>query len=293
MEIGLIFAILAAICLAGVQVSIRRGTYQLGESVTATAITVAIATIYFSLSLPATGGIDRLLSLSPRGFILLGAVGVINYVGGRFFLYSCIRHLGANKSSAMIRLSILFAVAFSIVFLQERVTALMLIGALGIMFGATLVSFGGTIQGLSLPFRGVLFGLGSALCGAISSIMLRLVMPEIVSPFAANFVSFCAAFLCFIIILALRRQFHQLLRIPRSTLGILFVASISSFAGHSLRYAAYGHSPVSVVQPLLGTMPIFVLLFSFIMNRKIDVFTWRVVVGIVVIIIGAYLISLS
>ncbi|MFC1914250.1 DMT family transporter [Chloroflexota bacterium] len=293
MGIGLIFAILAAMCLAGVQVSIRRGTYQLEESVTATAITVTIATIFFSLSLPATGSTDNLLSLSPQGFILLGAAGVINYVLGRFCLYSCIRHLGANKSSAIARLSILFAVAFGIVFLQERVTVPMLIGALGIMFGAILVSFGGTIQGLSLPFRGVLFGLGAALCSAIASVMLRPAMTEIGSPFAANFISFCAAFACFIIIIALRRQFHQLLRIPRSTLGILIIACIFSFAGHSLRYAAYGHSPVSVVQPLLGTMPIFVLLFSFIMNRKIDIFTWQVVVGTGVIIIGAYLIFLS
>ena len=73
-------------------------------------------------------------------------------------------------------------------------------------------------------------------------------------------------------------------------IGIL--TGLSVLAGQLFRYTALGYSPVSVVQPLIGTSVLFVLLLSFMVNRKIDVFNFRVIIGILVIVLGTFLIFL-
>ena len=46
----------------------------------------------------------------------------------------------------------------------------------------------------------------------------------------------------------------------------------------------------SVVAPITATAPIFTLLFSFIFNRKLEVFTINVVAGIIIVVIGGVLV---
>jgi drug/metabolite transporter (DMT)-like permease len=58
-----------------------------------------------------------------------------------------------------------------------------------------------------------------------------------------------------------------------------------------LNIAALGMGTVSVVTPLYGSSPIFVLLLSFFFLRGVEVLTARVVAGTVLIVLGIYLIS--
>jgi drug/metabolite transporter (DMT)-like permease len=59
--------------------------------------------------------------------------------------------------------------------------------------------------------------------------------------------------------------------------------------GHLCRFTALQFGQISIVQPIIATMVIFVLLFSWIANRRIDVFNWRGIAGIVMVLIGVYL----
>ncbi|MFQ6122754.1 MAG: EamA family transporter [Dehalococcoidales bacterium] len=117
-------------------------------------------------------------------------------------------------------------------------------------------------------------------------------MREIGSPYAAAFVSYLAAFLLWAILLLQKEQRNQLFQLPRSSLIILSGAAILGLVGQLLRYAALNYSPVSVVQPLIGTVVLFILLFSFMVNRRIDVFTWRVFLGILFTLTGTFLLFL-
>jgi drug/metabolite transporter (DMT)-like permease len=45
-----------------------------------------------------------------------------------------------------------------------------------------------------------------------------------------------------------------------------------------------------VVQPLIGTVVVFTLILSWIVNRRIDIFNWKVIAGIVIVLAGTFLI---
>ena len=59
-------------------------------------------------------------------------------------------------------------------------------------------------------------------------------------------------------------------------------------AGVFLNVLALGVGSVSVVAPLLGTSPIFVLLLSFAFFRSAEPLTGRVVAGTLLIVLGVY-----
>jgi len=292
MELGPIFALLSAAAFAGVGVLIRKGVYQSEESTTAAAVSVLVGTPLFLFILPLTGDWNRLYSLSWQGFVSLGVAGILHFVLGRYLLFNAIRLMGANKTVAIGRTNILFAVIFGIVFLGEAVTTPLILGVLCIMGGATLVSFQREEGVFKLQTKGVLLVLGGALCVGIASVLIKSAMEEIGSPYVAAFISYAAAFLLWIVLLLQKEQRAQLLQFPRSSLLILSMAAILALVGQLLRYAALNYSPVSVVQPLIGTLILFTFLFSFILNRKIDVFNWRVFTGIVVVLTGIFLLFL-
>jgi len=292
MELGPVLALLSAAVFAGMGVLIRRGVYQSEESTTAAAISVFVGTPLFLFILPLTGDWNRLYSLSWQGFASLGIAGILHFVLGRYLLFNSIRLIGTNKTVAIARTNTLFAVIFGIVFLGETVTAPLILGVLFIMGGATLVSFEKEEGVFKLQTKGVLLVLGAALCIAIGAVLIKSAMEEVGSPYVATFVSYLAAFLLWTILLLQKEQRNQLFQLPRSSLFILSMAAILGLVGQLLRYAALNYSPVSVVQPLIGTLILFTFLFSFMLNRKIDVFNWRVFLGIMVVVTGTFLLFL-
>lgn len=56
-----------------------------------------------------------------------------------------------------------------------------------------------------------------------------------------------------------------------------------------LLYTALKYSPASVVTPIRGTQVLFVFFLSFLVNRRIEVFTWKIFIGIVVTVLGTFL----
>jgi len=207
-------------------------------------------------------------------------------------LFNSIRLIGTNKTVAIARTSILFAVIFGIIFLHEAVTTLLILGVLCIMGGATLVSFEREEGIFKLQTKGVLLVLGASLCVGIASVLIKSAMEEVGSPYVATFVSYMTAFLLWTILLLQKEQRNQLFQLPRSSLFILSMAAILGLVGQLLRYAALNYSPVSVVQPLIGTVVLFTFLLSFMLNRSIDVFNWRVFLGIMVVVTGTFLLFL-
>ena len=53
---------------------------------------------------------------------------------------------------------------------------------------------------------------------------------------------------------------------------------------------ALDYSTVSVVQPLVSVSTLITIFLSFAMNRRIELFTWRVILGALLIVGGVFLI---
>ena len=70
----------------------------------------------------------------------------------------------------------------------------------------------------------------------------------------------------------------------------LVIGVLSGCVAQLLRYAALIYSPASMVIPIGGTSAFFIFLFSFLINRNIEVFTRKVILGMVVMVAGTFLI---
>ncbi len=287
---GFIFALLSAATFAGSQVFVRRGVSRTGESFSAVPVSISIGMLLFFLLLCFTGGWGDFWPLPWRGVVFLGLAGIIHFVVGRFLNYTSLRLIGANRGSALLRTSVFYAVAFGILFLDEPLTISLGLGVLCIAGGVTLVSFQRGAEAPKVRGKGIILALGAAFCYAITGLLIKIGMVEIGSPFTAVFISYAAAFLTIIAILLFHKgQRYDLARLNRYSLAPLALAGLSVALAQLFRYVALDYSPLSIVSPLIATSGLFVLLFSFLLNRNIEVFSVKVIVGVVATSAGAFL----
>lgn len=140
MEIGPLLALLAALSFAANLVAVRRGIVLGGKSSTATSVSVFTGALAYLLILPVTGDYRQFDAVSWSALGGLATAGIINFCLSRYLFFSCVKLIGANRATAIGRTDIIFAAFFGIVFFRETLTTTLVLGSLGIMFGAILVN---------------------------------------------------------------------------------------------------------------------------------------------------------
>lgn len=291
MDTGPLFAILTAATFAVTQILVRRATYQSEESFTPLAVSMLVGTPIFVVLVTITGEWRDFVSFTWQQYILLGAAGLVHLIVARFLFFSSTRIIGANPTAAITRTVVVFSVVFGVVFLGESVTVLQVVAAFMIMFGAILSTTRISRRAFRISTKGLLMSLGTALCSAGSATLIRPVMEVTEAIYAPTFMMYLFAFIIILGILIIRpRQRGNILQQDAKSWLMLSSGAVFLVIGHVFRFTALQHSPVSIVQPLVSTIVIFVLLFSWIINRRIDIFNWQVVAGIILVLAGVYLI---
>lgn len=294
MDLGLSFAIMAAAGFTMSTVLIRKGTFLSGESFTSVLISAFIGLLLFSITVPFTSGWGIIWSVSLRSLLLLSAGGILHFVIGRFLVYNAFRLIGANKTSAIARTQMLYPVILGIVLLKESLYIFLVLGVISLLVGAILVGMERKDKVLkTYSSKGVAAAIIGALFWGISGVILKPGIEEIGSPFAAAFISYSAAALVMVLISLRKVRREQIKNLQGRTFLILAASSIFTSVAQLARFSALGISPVSVIDPLiLGITGLFIILASFVINRNIEVFTWKILLGTVVTIVGTYLLIL-
>ena len=81
------------------------------------------------------------------------------------------------------------------------------------------------------------------------------------------------------------------LRCDRKSLGWYVAGGIAENSGVFLVLLALGFGDVSVVIPLAGTAPLFVLLITYFLPRQAARLNWRLVAGSVLIVLGVMVLT--
>ncbi len=295
---GEILSLLSGIAFASSNVFTRRGVFHARESFSALPITIGVGTIIFFIALLVSGMAGRLALLSWVGILSLGGAGVLHFLIGRSFTYTSLRLIGANRTEPLLTSNMLFSVAFGLIFLNETLTFLQVIGIGAIFLGVLLISMSsegpvkGTRPGRGVILKGVAAGLLAGLCYGISTLFIKVGLREVGSGIAGGFVSHLAAGLVVGVLVVGHENRSHVTRLSRTAFIPMLMGGAALALGQIFRYVALGLVPINVVSPLTSTANLFVPVFSFLVNRKMEVFSAKVLGGSLAVIAGVYIILL-
>ncbi len=291
---GSLLALLGAVFFAASRIPLRRGLTDTGESFSAVAYSVFTGVVLFSLLAFVPGDRAELARISLKSYALLATAGVTAFVLGRALEYTAVRLIGNNIAAPLARVSIVVAVVSGILVLGESLTMMGIWGVVLILAGVILVSISGEDGKVRLTrgnlIRGIAAGLGAGICWGASTVLIRAGIQDVDSPFVAAFISYMAALAVIASSLLHKGRRLQLNQVGRSSLIALLLNGVFVSVAQLLRYLALDITPASIVQPIMSTSLLFLLLFSFALNRNVEVFTWKVVLGVVAVVAGAVLI---
>jgi drug/metabolite transporter, DME family len=278
-----VLALIAAFVSAGATIFIRHGL-RTSTPFAGFWVNLVVGVIGLWAAVFATGGLGH---VTPKGFALFGLAGLIGTVGGRLLRFVSIEKVGAAISSALTNLNPLVSSCLAVLLLGERVTVAIVAGTLVIVLGTILLSGGGLRLGVSPAQLAV--PVMSAVCFGVVAILRKVGLSQMsaVTGTAVNVTTALVAFTAFLLASGNR----DAMRVRGRSLAHFVAAGITENAGVFLNVVALGLGTVSVVAPLYGSAPIFVLLLSYVFLRGVEILSGRVVTGTLLIVLGVYLIT--
>jgi uncharacterized membrane protein len=208
-------------------------------------------------------------------------------VAGRFLRFLSIDKVGAPVAAAINNLNPFISTGLAILLLGEHVTLPILAGTSVIVFGTILLSLSGRYVGFR-P-RHLWYPFLSAFCFGSVAIIRKIGLLHAHPVFALS-VNITTAFIAFTAYLAASGNLGAV-RCDRKSLRYFLVAGITENGGVLLGLIALGLGQVSVVTPLSGTAPLFVLLLTFLYLRGVEQLTGRIVLGTILIVLGVFLLT--
>ncbi|HTG13380.1 MAG TPA: EamA family transporter, partial [Candidatus Eisenbacteria bacterium] len=181
--------------------------------------------------------------------------GLIGTTGGRLFRILAIQKVGAPAAAAVNNLTPLVASGLAIVLLGEHVTAPIVAGTLVIVAGTVLLSLSGRYVGFRVPHLAYPFIAAS--CFGIVQILRKLGLAS-AGPLLGATINVSAALIASTTFIAASGKLGSL-RCSRRSLLYFIGGGIAENAGVFFLLLALGFGDVSVVIPLAGTAPLFVL----------------------------------
>lgn len=213
--------------------------------------------------------------------------GLIGTTGGRLFRVFAIQKVGAPVAAAVNNMTPLVASGLAILLLGERVTLPIVGGTLVIVAGTILLSLSGRyigfrVRDLSYPFI-------AASCFGTVQILRKLGLAS-AGPLLGATINVTAALIAVTAFVAASGNLGSL-RCSRRSLLYFIGGGIAENGGVFLLLLALGFGDVSVVIPLAGTAPLFVLGLAYLIPSERGKLGWRIVAGVVLIVLGVALLS--
>lgn len=302
--LGGLFALLSAAAFALNQASARRGVLH-GTVLQALCITVPMGVPFFLIIAAATGHLGDLFTFSPMALMWLSLAGVTHFVAGRYFNYWAVQAIGTNLTGPVQQIDIVVSLTLAIWLLGEYLTPLRVIGIALIVLAPMLTlrhdiaaAKGKTDRSLKFTpqiGKGYLGAVLSGVCYGVSPILVRAGLQDMNpgASMAGGAISYLAASVALALVVLATGRVRDVVATDRAALPWFAFAGLSVGAAQVFRYAALALVPVSVVAPILRVGLIFRLLFSWMLNRDHEIFSPGVVLGTMLSLLGAFLLSIS
>ena len=302
--LGGIFSVLSAMSFALGGAMTRRGMLQASASF-GLYVTVILGVPLFALAALASRQIFHADEITANGYLLLAGAGILHFLVGRYCGFRAVGAIGANRNQPLLTTSILYSVIMAIVVLDEKITWQMLGGMALVVLGPMLMiersekaaiaaqsDTTSTMPPLKLA-EGYFYGLAAAAIYGNTPIMVRAALKDSELGIMGGLASYLAAALVLMITLVVPGKLVKLAGERKSAGPWFYANTVASFFAQMFRYAALAIAPVTIVAPLARTLALFTLAFSFLINRRLEYFGPRVIIGILLSVVGSVMLVLE
>ncbi|MGE0629270.1 MAG: EamA family transporter [Hyphomicrobiaceae bacterium] len=242
--------------------------------------------------------------------VWLSVAGFLHFVFGRYCNYRAIAAIGTNMASPIQQWELLVSLAVALILLGEVLTPMKLLGTALLLLGPAIStrvekSSGGHsgsspgraggkafepryAEGYTYAFLSI-FGYG------LSPICVRagLEHASIGQSLAGGLISYITATIIVLAMLATPGRIKHVREMNRSATHWFIFAGFMVFISQLFRYMALAVAPVSVVAPIMRIQAIFRIYFSWILTRDYEIFDSHVIIGTVISVAGAVLLTLQ
>jgi uncharacterized membrane protein len=217
--------------------------------------------------------------------------GFLAPVLGRVFSFNAIDKLGMNLAVPITYSHPLISVSIAVFVLGESLTVGRSIGGLCVVLGSIfLVKTSGESK-QNIDRRYFILPILAAFSFSISHVLRKVGIDLVPSPILAAAVTTLSSFFLFTLFLVVSGKIKELKGGHREYL--MFTLSGLCFSvALPILYLAFQLGDVIVVTPLSNTIPLFVLLLSSLFFRKEELFTQKVIVGTLMIVLGVMVLNI-
>ena len=289
-----LLALLTAAMWGIMQAFYKRGLAAGGDPLQSSLTVVGVNLIIFWVLLLVMPAQENLFAnLSLRAIFIFSLGGLFGTALGRWINAVGIDRVGATVNSAASSSRPLFTAVIAMLWLGEVGEPLLYVGIVLLLAGVLILTFskGGDIRGWR-P-RTLWIPLAGAAVLAIGNVIRRFgLMTTSVTILEALTINQTAAFAA-LLFYALAGRRRDLLRAPRNTHLFFITAGIFGAIALLSLFEALKGGPVTVVDPLVGTQPLFTTALAYFLLGDLERITVGLIGGTLLVVAGASMIMMS
>lgn len=264
-----------------------------GSSLQVALVVAGVDAVVYWVVLLGQKGSGAFAGLPPVAIAAFAGAGIVAAVFGRLASFTGIHRVGASINSAGISTRPLFATILAFVLLAEAVALPVVAGIVVLVGGLVVLSLskGGDVGGWK-PHE-LLFPVGAAAAFALADVVRRFGLTTTpATALQGVTLNETAGGLVLAAYLLLRRR-DDLGLVSRETWGYFVASGLLNALSFWLLFVALQTGPVAVISSLVATTPLFTTVFAYALLGDLERVTGGVVVGALLVVVGAGLITLG
>jgi drug/metabolite transporter (DMT)-like permease len=274
---------------------------------TANVLRLCMAFVFLGVLLWVTIGHPYPVYATPEAWLWLALSAIVGYVFGDWCLFNCYLSIGARFGQLFMTLAPPMAAIAGWIILGESLTwkswVAMAVTLSGIAISILSRGEGHTVK-LTLPFKGVLLGLGAGLGQGVGLVLSKMGMqhyenaipadaPQLMGamlPFASTMIRAFIGAAGFLALMTLQKGLPQLRAAVHDRVGMKYALIMTLFGpvlGVSLSLMAVQYTSAGIASTLMALTPVLILIpYAFIYKQRIKA---REVLGVFVSMLGVAL----
>ena len=283
-----------------------KASHRLG-SMTANVLRLCMAFVFLGVLLWVTIGHPYPVYATPEAWLWLALSAIVGYVFGDWCLFNCYLSIGARFGQLFMTLAPPMASIAGWRILGESLTwkswVAMAVTLSGIAISILSRGEGHTVK-LTLPFKGVLLGLGAGLGQGVGLVLSKMGMqhyenaipadaPQLMGamlPFASTMIRAFIGAAGFLALMTFQKGLPQLRAAVHDRVGMKYALIMTLFGpvlGVSLSLLAVQYTSAGIASTLMALTPVLILIpYAFIYKQRIKA---REVLGVFVSMLGVAL----